>query len=125
MRANFRPLPPRTSVPVPAARGLRAPFVDRHGGPLPGSLSEKTHVRVNGIRQGMVIKGRDETNPVLLFVHGGPGMPEYFLTHSYPTDLENDFTVVWWDQRGAGLSYNPRIPAKTMTVEQLSPTRSA
>jgi pimeloyl-ACP methyl ester carboxylesterase len=66
----------------------------------------------------MVIKSRDETNPVLLFVHGGPGMPEYFLTQSYPTGLENDFTVAWWDQRGAGLSYHPRIPAKTMTVEQ-------
>jgi pimeloyl-ACP methyl ester carboxylesterase len=45
-------------------------------------------------------------------------MPEYFLTRKYPTGLEEDFTVVWWDRRGAGLSYNPRIPRETMTVEQ-------
>ncbi len=80
--------------------------------------SEKTHVEINGVRQGMVIRSTDETNPVLLFVHGGPGMPEYFLTQDYPTGLEHDFNVVWWDQRGAGLSYGPRIPASTMIVEQ-------
>ena len=45
-------------------------------------------------------------------------MPEYFLTEQYPTGLEDDFTVVWWDQRGAGLSYSPAIPAETMTLEQ-------
>jgi pimeloyl-ACP methyl ester carboxylesterase len=53
---------------------------------------------------------------VLLFLHGG--LPEYFLTERYPTQLENDFTVVWWEQRGAGLSYSPRIPPETMTLEQ-------
>ena len=67
----------------------------------------------------MFIKSKDERHPVLLYLHGGPGMPEYFLTQSYPTGLEEDFTVVWWDQRGAGLSYNAGIPPETMTVEQL------
>ena len=55
---------------------------------------------------------------VLLFVHGGPGMPEYFLTQRYPTGLEDHFTVVWWEQRGAGLSYHPGLPPETMTAEQ-------
>jgi pimeloyl-ACP methyl ester carboxylesterase len=45
-------------------------------------------------------------------------LPEYFLTVRYPTGLENDFTVVWWEQRGAGLSYSPGIPPETMTLEQ-------
>ena len=45
-------------------------------------------------------------------------MPEYFLTERYPTGLENDFTVVWWEQRGAGLSYSPDIAPETMTLEQ-------
>ena len=66
----------------------------------------------------MFIQSRDVNQPVLLFLHGGPGMPEYFLTQRYPTGLEEDFTVVWWDRRGAGLSYNPKIPLATMTVEQ-------
>jgi pimeloyl-ACP methyl ester carboxylesterase len=47
-------------------------------------------------------------------------MPEYFLTERYPTGLENDFTVAWWDQRGAGLSYRPDIPPDTMTLEQFT-----
>ena len=45
-------------------------------------------------------------------------MPDYCLGEQYPTGLEDLFTVVWWDQRGAGLSYDPDIPASTMTVEQ-------
>jgi pimeloyl-ACP methyl ester carboxylesterase len=81
-------------------------------------LSEKTRVDINGVKQGMFIKSRDARNPVLLFLHGGPGMPEYFLTQKNPTGLEEDFTMVWWDRRGAGLSYNPNIPRETMTVEQ-------
>jgi pimeloyl-ACP methyl ester carboxylesterase len=45
-------------------------------------------------------------------------MPEYWLTQRYPTGLEDIFTVVWWEQRGAGLSYSPDIPPETMTAEQ-------
>ena len=51
-------------------------------------------------------------------VHGGPGMPDHFLTKRYPTGLEDLFTVVWWEQRVTGLSYHRDIPAKTMTVDQ-------
>jgi pimeloyl-ACP methyl ester carboxylesterase len=94
------------------------PIVDANGKPVPGSLSEKIWVDINGIKQGMFIQSKDPTNPVLLFIHGGPGMPEYWMTSRYPTGLENDFTVVWWDQRGSGLSYNPDIPPETMTYDQ-------
>ena len=99
--------------------GRPAPVVDELGRTVPGSISEKVFVEVNGVRQGMIVRGRDRSNPVLLFVHGGPGMPEYFLSERYPTGLENAFTVVWWDQRGAGLSFRPGLAAQT-TVEQLT-----
>jgi pimeloyl-ACP methyl ester carboxylesterase len=65
----------------------------------------------------MFIKSKDVTNPVLLYLHGG--MPDYFLTEKYPTGLEDYFTVVWWEQRGSGLSYSPDIPRETMTLEQM------
>lgn len=65
----------------------------------------------------MIIKSKDPSNPVLLFLHGGPGMPEYFLTEQYPTGLENDFTVVWWDQRGAGLSFTDDM--SSVTINQI------
>jgi pimeloyl-ACP methyl ester carboxylesterase len=98
--------------------GKPRPFLDENGNLLAGSISEKIHVNINGVEQGMFIKSKNSSNPVLLFVHGGPGMPEYWLTERYPTGLENYFTVVWWEQRGAGLSYSPDIPAETMTAGQ-------
>ena len=85
---------------------------------MTGSVAEKVSVPINGVHQGMVIRGKHSANPVLLWVHGGPGMPDYPLTQQYPTDLEDLFTVVWWDQRGAALSYDPDIPPDTMTIEQ-------
>jgi pimeloyl-ACP methyl ester carboxylesterase len=45
-------------------------------------------------------------------------MPEYWLSERYPIGLEDYFTVVWWEQRGAGLSYSPDIAQETMTYEQ-------
>ena len=82
-------------------------FTDENGKKMKNSIGEKCFVEINGVKTGMIIKRKDISNPVLLFVHGGPGMPEYFLTEDYPTDLEDYYTVVYWDQRGAGLSYGP------------------
>ena len=85
---------------------------------MAGSLVEKVYASINGVKQGMFIRGRDAAHPVLLYLHGGPGMPTYFLNRKYPTGFEQDFTAVWWEQRGAGLSYNPKMPPETMTVDQ-------
>ena len=92
---------------------------DDDAGLVPGAVSEKTRVEINGIEQGMFIRGRRPSNPVLLFLHGGPGMPEYFLDRTHPTGLEQVFTVCWWEQRGAGLSYRAARSATPITVEQL------
>lgn len=89
--------------------GKPEPFLDEKGKPVVGSISEKIYVDINGMKQGMFIKGKDETKPVLLFLHGGPGMPAYAMIQSYPVVLENYFTVCWWEQRGAGLSYSSDI----------------
>jgi pimeloyl-ACP methyl ester carboxylesterase len=99
--------------------GKPIPFVDENGNPVPGSISEKIWIDVNGVQEGMFIKSKNASNPVLLFLHGGTGMPEYFITRDYPTGLENLFTVVWWERRGTGLSYGPSIPPETMTIEQM------
>lgn len=94
------------------------PFLDAQGQVRAGSISEKISVPINGVEQGMVIRGEDISNPVLLWVHGGPGMPSYFLTQDYPLGLEDLLTIVWWDQRGACLSYHSDIPRGSMTIEQ-------
>lgn len=100
--------------------GNPKPFLDESGKPLRGSISEKVFVEIGGVKQGMFLMGRNINNPVLLFVHGGPCLPEYFLAEQYPTGLEDHFTVCYWEQRGGGLSYNPDISLDTMTLEQLT-----
>ena len=97
--------------------GRPQPYIDENGKPLAGSISEKVFVKINGAEEGMFIKSKDITHPVLLFLHGG--MPDYFLTQKYPTGLEDYFTVVWWEQRGSGISYNADIPQETMNLEQM------
>lgn len=99
--------------------GKLEPFLDEKGNEIRGSIAAKIYVNINGVKQGMFIKGKNTTNPVLLLVHGGPGMPEYFLTENYSNKLEEYFTVCYWEQRGAGLSYNVDIPSESITVEQL------
>ncbi|MBU4438584.1 MAG: alpha/beta hydrolase [Firmicutes bacterium] len=108
-----------TSVLLVFSTGKMIPYRDAAGNVLRSSLSEKSWVKINGVEMGMIIKSKDITQPILLFVHGGPGMPEYWLNESYPTHLENLFTVVWWDQRGAGLSYCNDIAPETMTTAQM------
>jgi pimeloyl-ACP methyl ester carboxylesterase len=98
--------------------GEPAPLRDATRQKINGNLSERVFVQINGIRQGMIIQSTDITHPVLLFLHGGPGMPEFFLNITHPAGLEQDFTVVWWDQRGAGLSFRSDIPPETMTLAQ-------
>jgi pimeloyl-ACP methyl ester carboxylesterase len=99
--------------------GSPAPLSDGLGNPIPGSLSERVTVRIGGIPQSMIIQSVDPTNPVLLFLHGGPGMTEFFMEQDYPTGLERHFTMVWWEQRGAGMSFSADIPPETMTMDQM------
>jgi pimeloyl-ACP methyl ester carboxylesterase len=100
--------------------GFTAPFTDASGEPLPTSIASLERVMLGGADQGMLIRGRSISNPVLLYLHGGPGTSELGMVrrHNMPM-LEQHFTVVVWDQRGAGLSYAAREPESGMTVEQL------
>ena len=97
--------------------GKSDPFLDDNGKTLINSISEKLFLNIGGIRQGMFIRSKDKRNPVLLYLHGG--IPDYFLTHKHPTGLEDYFTVVWWEQRGFGLSYSTTIPKETMNLDQM------
>ncbi len=99
--------------------GVPAPFLGPDGKALAGSLSEKRHVSINGAAQGMFIRAKDKTNPVLLFLHGRPGMPEFAIAQGFPAVLEDHFVVCWWEQRGSGLSFHTDIPPGSVTQEQL------
>lgn len=97
--------------------GKPTPVLGADGKSMQGTISEKRFVTVNGVEQGMFLRSTSSDNPVLLYLHGG--MPDYFLTERYPTGLEKDFTVCWWEQRGAGLSYRAGAPKDTISVDQL------
>jgi pimeloyl-ACP methyl ester carboxylesterase len=79
-------------------------------------------IRIGGIDQWIDLRGQDVRNPVLLFIHGGPGMAFIPMAHSFQTPWEKDFTVVEWDQRGAGKTYasnSKNVLRKTMNVAQM------
>ena len=97
--------------------GTPKPFLDASGRKLPGSISEKITVSINGVSQGMFIKGHNIRSPVLFYLHGG--MPDYFLAQHYPAGLDEDFVVVWWEQRGSGLSYDASACPELVNTEQL------
>ena len=77
-------------------------FLDKNGNKLKNSISEKVFLDINGSKQGMFIKSKNLNNPVILYLHGG--MPVYFLTEKYPTHLEDNFTIVWREQKNCGIS---------------------
>ncbi len=60
---------------------------------------------INGVEQYLRIKGEDEDNPVMLFMHGGPGNPLSCVSYTFTHELYDDFTVCEWDQRGCGRTY--------------------
>ena len=98
----------------------RTPAIrDTSGRPVPGSIARLERVRLGGVEQSILIRGADSTRPVVLFLHGGPGMPAMFLAHAFQRPLERDFVVVQWDRRGAGKSYAARVPAESLTVRRL------
>jgi len=99
--------------------GIPLAIKDANGNTINGSISEKVFVHIGGIRQGMFIRIKNINNPVLLYVHGGPGFPNYFLIEKFKPGLEDFFTVCYWEQRGGGLSYTPEVTTESMTLKQL------
>lgn len=90
---------------------------------LPAPIAEARFVEIGGIEQWVTIRGDDRSNPIVLVVHGGPGNPLSPIADSLFMGWEKDFTIVHWDQRGAGRTYSrndPLLVAPTMTVEQIA-----
>lgn len=98
--------------------GKAEPFTDSNGNTIQGSISTIEKVRIGGLDQYIIIRGEDSTNPVMLFLHGGPGSPEFAFMKTTNTAIEKDFVMVYWEQRGAGKSFSEDIPIETMTLDQ-------
>ena len=98
--------------------GRTPPFRAPGGEVVPGSIAEIAWRRLGGLEQWVMLRGESLANPPLVLLHGGPGLSETGLFRHFNAPLEARFTVVYWDQRGAGKSFHRGIPRSSMTVER-------
>jgi pimeloyl-ACP methyl ester carboxylesterase len=82
-------------------------------------LDEKLFVELGGLKQKIHIRTEDESRPVLLFLHGGPGVINRHAIMTAHKDLVDTFTLACWDQRGSGGSYY-NCPEETLTIERVT-----
>jgi proline iminopeptidase len=88
----------------------------------PNGIERVEKVRIGGIEQWVSIRGAEKRNPVLLLIHGGPGYVSMPMSWWFTRGWEDYFTVVQWDQRGAGKTYllnDPAAIGPTMTLERM------
>jgi pimeloyl-ACP methyl ester carboxylesterase len=88
----------------------------------PNGVEELLEIPVGGTKQWISVRGRDRGNPVLLMIHGGPASPEMPSSWFFQNTWEDYFTVVQWDQRGSGKSYNandPKAIQPTITAQRI------
>lgn len=84
------------------------------------AVSTLDYIQIGGLEQSVLIRSKDTKNPILLFLHGGPGMPMMYLAHDFQRPLEKNFTIVQWDRRGAGKTYSRNKPQpESMSTRQL------
>jgi pimeloyl-ACP methyl ester carboxylesterase len=74
-------------------------------------------VVLGGVEQWILIRGYDVSNPVLVFLHGGPGSPAMPYARFSFGGLEHHFTVVSWDQRGCGKSYHEGLNSASINID--------
>ncbi len=98
--------------------GATPPFRNADGALVEGSIAEMRRVRLGGVEQSILIRGRSADAPILIWLHGGPGMDETGLLRHFNGRLEDHFLVIYWTQRGTGRSYDRSIPATSMRLSQ-------
>ncbi|MBP5520574.1 MAG: alpha/beta fold hydrolase [Treponema sp.] len=69
-------------------------------------INKGMFVEINGTKQWIQMYGKNLENPVLLYLHGGPGAPTSLYDHAFTKDWTDIYTVVTWDQRNSGKSYS-------------------
>lgn len=71
----------------------------------PNGVQESYEASIGALRQWVFVRGQDRSNPIILFVHGGPASPMAPVSWTFQRPLEEYFTVVHYDQRAAGKTY--------------------
>lgn len=103
-------------VPIVVARFRNAALTHitaAHG------VQEHAYITLGGIEQYVQIRGEDRRNPVILWLHGGPGFPLTYMTGHYQAELERDYTVAVWEQRGCGRTLHRNPNVSNPTIDEL------
>lgn len=105
----------------PALKFLRERNARTYAITAPNGIDEATYVKIGGIEQWITIRGEDRNNPLLLFLHGGPGDATNPWGYAAFRSWLKYFTVVQWDQRGAGRTFgrNGATSASTITPDRM------
>lgn len=105
----------------PALKFLRNRNARDYAITAPNGIDEASYVNIGGLEQWITIRGEDRKNPVLLFLHGGPGDATNPWGYAAFRTLQKYFTIVQWDQRGAGRTFgrNGASSASTITIERM------
>ena len=105
----------------PVVKFLRTRNARDYAVTTPNGIDEANYVKVGGLEQWITIRGEDRRNPVLLFLHGGPGDATNPWGYAGFRNWLKYFTVVQWDQRGTGRTFgrNGAAAASTITVERM------
>ncbi|MEH7385819.1 alpha/beta hydrolase [Bacillus sp. JJ1521] len=82
------------------------------------SIARLESIEINGTELEVMIRGVDRNNPIIIFVHGGPGCSEIPYVRKYQDLLEEHFTIVHYDQRGSGKSYQFFEDYSTISSDQ-------
>lgn len=98
--------------------GSTPAFRDEAGRATAGSVAEMQRVRLGGVEQSITIRGRDVAAPILIWLHGGPGMDATGMWRRNNAALEDEFVVIYWTQRGTGRSFSEDIDPSSMTLDQ-------
>jgi len=98
--------------------GYTAKITDDIGDIIPGSIATLEEINLGGMNQSILIRSHNKRNPILLWLHGGPGSSQMPIAHQYDKKLEKHFIMVHWDQRGSGKSNPADFNEATMIYEQ-------
>ena len=127
----------RSRNPALLAALLATAAIDAHAAPTPDprpilaevgkivsdyGIDEAKAVEIGGIKQWITVRGRDRRNPILLVIHGGPAAPDLPDRYLFEGPWTDYFTVVEWDQRGSGKTYelnDPATVAPTLSRERV------
>ena len=81
-------------------------------------IDKKESLSIGGIPQWISLRSEDIKNPILLFLHGGPGTAQISFSRKSQRRLEDRFLVINWDQRGSGRSYSRSLRKEDMKIER-------